>query len=34
VTFEAYTQFDKAVSILKIMASEFKILGVYKNQKQ
>lgn len=33
VTFESYSEFKKAKSILKIMAPEFKILGEYKNAK-
>ena len=33
VTFDEYTQFQKAHSILKIMALEFKILGEYQNAK-
>jgi prephenate dehydratase len=32
-TFETYKDFEKAISIIKIMAEEFKILGVYKNAK-
>ncbi len=32
-TFENYDNYNKAVSILKIMAAEFKILGEYQNQK-
>ncbi len=32
VTFSAYEDYQKAVSLLKIMALEFKILGEYKNQ--
>ena len=31
VTFEAYTQFEKAHKIIQIMAQQFKTLGVYKN---
>ena len=34
VTFDSYAQYDKAKSILKIMANEFKILGEYKKQDQ
>ncbi len=34
VTFEAYADYEKAISILKIMALELKVLGEYKNQKQ
>lgn len=34
VTFDSYAQYDKAKSILKIMASEFKILGEYTKQDQ
>ena len=34
VTFDTYAQFAKAKSILQIMASEFKILGEYTNQKE
>lgn len=33
VTFEAYEDFDKAKSILEIMAQDFKVLGEYKNAK-
>ncbi|TCK67463.1 prephenate dehydratase [Winogradskyella wandonensis] len=33
VTFDAYSDFDKAKSIVKIMAENFKILGEYKNAK-
>ncbi len=33
VTFEDYAYFDKAKSVLEIMAQEFKILGTYKNAK-
>lgn len=32
-TFDNYEDYKKAVSILEIMATEFKILGEYKNQK-
>jgi len=32
-TFERYPDYQKAVSILEIMATEFKILGEYQNQK-
>jgi prephenate dehydratase len=31
VTFEEYMHFDKAKSLLRIMAEEFKVLGEYKN---
>jgi prephenate dehydratase len=31
VTFERYKDYEKAAEILKIMASEFKVLGTYKN---
>jgi prephenate dehydratase len=31
VTFESYEDYDKAKSIMKIMAQEFKVLGEYKN---
>ncbi len=31
VTFEDYKNYEKAAEILKIMASEFKVLGTYKN---
>ncbi len=31
VTFEEYEQFDKAKSLLNIMAEDFKVLGEYKN---
>lgn len=31
VTFEDYQDYEKAAEILKIMASEFKVLGTYKN---
>ncbi len=34
VTFDTYAQYDKAKSILQIMASEFKILGEYTNHKE
>ena len=34
VTFDSYDQYDKAKSIFKIMASEFKILGEYTKQDQ
>ncbi|WP_304140403.1 prephenate dehydratase [Mesoflavibacter zeaxanthinifaciens] len=33
VTFEAYEDFEKAASIMAIMATHFKILGTYKNAK-
>lgn len=33
VTFENYEQFEKAKSLIKIMAEEFKILGEYKNRR-
>ncbi|WP_010521459.1 prephenate dehydratase [Aquimarina agarivorans] len=33
VTFESIINYEKATSILEIMATEFKILGEYKNQK-
>lgn len=33
VTFEDYEDFEKAASIMKIMATHFKILGTYKNAK-
>ena len=33
VTFEEYSNYEKAVAILKIMATELKILGTYKNRK-
>jgi prephenate dehydratase len=33
VTFENYSDFEKAKSIMKIMATHFKILGEYKNAK-
>lgn len=33
VTFETYGDFEKASSIMKIMATHFKILGTYKNAK-
>ena len=32
VTFTKYEDYQKAISILKIMALELKILGEYKNQ--
>lgn len=32
-TFESYDDYQKAVSILEIMSTEFKILGEYQNQK-
>jgi len=31
VTFEEYKEYEKAISIIEIMAEEFKILGAYKN---
>ncbi|MGJ8761021.1 MULTISPECIES: prephenate dehydratase [unclassified Polaribacter] len=31
VTFEEYSEYEKAKAIIEIMAEEFKILGVYKN---
>ncbi|MDO1502564.1 prephenate dehydratase [Winogradskyella maritima] len=31
VTFEAYSDFEKAKSLLNLMAENFKVLGVYKN---
>ena len=31
VTFEDYTDYAKAISITKLMAENFKILGEYKN---
>ncbi|MCF2873631.1 MULTISPECIES: prephenate dehydratase [unclassified Tenacibaculum] len=31
VTFDDYKDYEKAVAIIKIMASEFKVLGAYKN---
>ncbi|TXD47670.1 prephenate dehydratase [Polaribacter sp. IC073] len=31
VTFDAYTDYEKAKAILEIMAEEFKVLGTYKN---
>lgn len=34
VTFETYSDYKKAKSILEIMAQDFKILGEYKNTKQ
>ncbi|MCB4798623.1 prephenate dehydratase [Neotamlana laminarinivorans] len=33
VTFESYADFDKAKSIINIMAEDFKVLGEYKNAK-
>lgn len=33
VTFEAYNEYKKAISVLEIMTAEFKILGAYKNKK-
>jgi len=33
VTFEEYDNYQKAISILEIMATELKVLGVYKNKK-
>ncbi|MCB4806657.1 prephenate dehydratase [Tamlana sp. 62-3] len=33
VTFERYSDFDKAKSIINIMAEDFKVLGEYKNAK-
>jgi len=32
-TFDSYKEYEKAVSILQIMATEFKVLGEYQNQK-
>ena len=34
VTFERYENYEKAKSLIKIMATEFKVLGEYKNRKQ
>ncbi len=34
LTFEAYSDFEKAKSIMAIMAQEFKVLGEYKNARQ
>ncbi|MGV6830741.1 MAG: prephenate dehydratase [bacterium] len=34
VTFDAYSDFEKAKSIMTIMAEEFKVLGEYKNAKK
>ena len=34
VTFETYQHYEKAKSIMMIMAEEFKVLGTYKNAKQ
>ena len=34
VTFESYSDFQKAIAILEIMADHFKILGTYKNGKK
>ncbi|WP_299125234.1 prephenate dehydratase [uncultured Tenacibaculum sp.] len=31
VTFDDYKDYEKAIAIIKIMASEFKVLGAYKN---
>ncbi|MEH6535367.1 MAG: prephenate dehydratase [Psychroserpens sp.] len=31
LTFESYTDFEKAKSIMTIMAQDFKVLGIYKN---
>ena len=33
ITFEKYEAYKKAISVLEIMTTEFKILGAYKNQK-
>lgn len=33
VTFGKYSEYKKAISVLEIMTTEFKILGAYKNQK-
>ena len=33
VTFENYNDYDKAKSIIRLMAQNFKILGEYKNAK-
>ncbi|TVZ53195.1 prephenate dehydratase [Dokdonia sp. Hel_I_53] len=33
VTFDSYEEFKKAEELLRIMALEFKVLGVYKNQR-
>ena len=34
VTFETFQHYEKAKSIMMIMAEEFKVLGTYKNAKQ
>jgi len=34
VTFEDYQDYKKAISLIEIMAEDFKVLGVYKNGKQ
>ena len=34
VTFDAYSDYEKAKKVLSIMSTDFKILGEYKNQKQ
>ena len=34
VTFDAYEDYEKATSVMNIMAEEFKVLGTYKNAKQ
>ena len=31
VTFDSLAQYEKAAAVLKIMAQQFKVLGVYKN---
>ena len=33
ITFEEYKEYEKAISVLEIMTTEFKILGAYKNKK-
>ncbi|WP_299685040.1 prephenate dehydratase [uncultured Dokdonia sp.] len=34
VTFEAYSDYEKAKKVLEIMSTDFKVLGEYKNQKR
>jgi prephenate dehydratase len=34
VTFDVYADYEKAKKVLEIMATDFKVLGEYKNQKK
>ena len=34
VTFEDYNDYKKAISLIEIMAEDFKVLGVFKNGRQ